>query len=233
MRAAVSVVIPTLNAEAELPGTLAALMEGLSAGVIRELIVADGGSIDATHRIAEAAGAQVLHSAASRGGQLGAGARAAQGEWLLFLHADTGLAPGWSVAVKAHIANSPGEAGYFRLGFDAPGIAPRLVAGWANVRARTIGLPFGDQGLLIARTLYDEIGGYPDIALMEDIAIARALGRRRLAMLPVIARTSAARYAREGWLRRGARNLWLQLRFLCGADPERLAQHYRPSARRS
>jgi rSAM/selenodomain-associated transferase 2 len=222
-----------LNAEATLPGAVAALMEGLSAGVIRELIIADGGSADATPRIAEAAGAQVLHLAASRGGQLGAGARAAQGDWLLFLHADTNLAEGWSTSVKAHIANSPGKAGYFRLGFDRRGIKARLVAGWANFRARAFGLPFGDQGLLIPRTLYDEFGGYPDIPLMEDIVIARALGRKRLAMLPVTARTSAARYAREGWLRRGARNLWLQLRFLCGADPERLAQHYRPSARRS
>ncbi len=227
MRAAVSIIIPTLNAAESLPDCLAALMEGLEAGVIRELVIADGGSRDATLAIGEAAGAVVVEGAASRGGQLRRGADAAQGEWLLFLHDDTQLAPGWSAAVLAHLRDAPDKAGWFGLLFDAPGLAARIVAGWANLRARLLSLPFGDQGLLISRGLYDTVGGFADIPLMEDVVMARALGRKRLLRLPAMARTSARRFAREGWFRRGARNLVLQIRFFAGASPERLAQRYR------
>ena len=153
MRAAVSVVIPTLNAGETLPGCLAALMEGVETGVIRELVIADGGSEDATRAIAEEMGAVVIDSAPSRGGQLRRGAAAAQGEWFLVLHADTQLEPGWSKAVLEHLATTPERAGVFRLGFDVCGARPRFVAGWANVRTWVLGLPFGDQGLLISRAL--------------------------------------------------------------------------------
>lgn len=226
MRAALSVVIPTLNVDAALPACLGALMEGLEAGVIRELVISDGGSGDATLRIADAAGAVIVRGAPSRGGQLRRGAKVAAGEWLLFLHADTDLPQGWSAAVSDHMAC--GGAAYFRLGFDAAGAMPTLVAGWANLRSRLFGLPYGDQGLLIPRALYDAVGGYPDIALMEDVAMARAL-RGRLSALPLRVRTSATKYQREGWVRRGARNLVLLLRYFAGADPTRLAARYRAS----
>ncbi|SEQ36243.1 TIGR04283 family arsenosugar biosynthesis glycosyltransferase [Thalassobius taeanensis] len=224
MRAALSVIIPTLNAAPGLPSCLAALMEGLEAGLIRELIISDGGSTDATLQIAEEVGAQIITGPPSRGGQIKRGIAAAQGDWLLVLHADTLLSPGWSKLALAHL-NSP-QAACFRLGFDAAGLAPRMVAGWANLRTRAFGLPYGDQGLLIPRALHDRIGGYRDIALMEDVAIARAL-RGQITVLPVTARTSAARYAQAGWVRRGCRNLWTLTRFLCGADPDALAQAYR------
>lgn len=224
MRAALSVVIPTLDAGQALPACLAALFEGLRDGLIREVIVSDGGSTDETRAMAEAAGAMVLTGAPSRGGQLRRGARAARGEWVLFLHADTVLPEGWAGAARAQMAR--GGAAAFRLSFDAGGIAPRLVAGWANLRSGLLGLPYGDQGLLIERDRYERAGGHPDIPLMEDVALARAL-RGRIALLPLAVRTSAARYRREGWLRRGARNLWLLVRYLCGADPARLAARYR------
>lgn len=227
MRAPLSIVIPTLNAGEALPGCLVALMEGVESGLIRDLVISDGGSTDQTREIAEDAGAELVAGAASRGEQLRRGAQAAMGAWLLFLHADTQLQPGWSDAVREHIENHEGQAGWFGLAFDRGGMAARLVAGWANLRARVFGLPFGDQGLLMARTLYEAVGGYEGIALMEDVAIARALGRKRMRRLSAIARTSARRYAREGWLRRGGRNLWIQLRFFAGASPERLSQRYR------
>lgn len=224
MRAALSIILPTLNAAEALPACLAALIEGLEAGLIRELIVTDGGSDDATLEIAEAAGAVIVQGAPSRGGQLRRGARVAEGAWLLVLHADTVLPAGWTGAVRAQIdRNSPAA---FRLRYDAKGVMPRLVAGWANFRSRCLGLPYGDQGLLISRTEYDAAGGYPDIPLMEDVALARAL-RGRITLLPLCVTTSAARYLREGWLRRGARNLTLLLCYLCGADPTRLAARYR------
>ncbi|MCW8842645.1 MAG: TIGR04283 family arsenosugar biosynthesis glycosyltransferase [Rhodobacteraceae bacterium] len=226
MRAPLSVVMPVLNGETVLGPCLAALYEGVQAGLIRELIVVDGGSEDRSVEIAQEAGAQVLElDAPSRGGQLRSGCAAAQGAWLLVLHADTILEEGWSEAVAAHLSKP--YAGYFRLGFDDTGGAARWVAGWANLRARVFGLPYGDQGLLIERRLYEQVGGYADIPLMEDVAIARALGRRRLGALDALAVTSAEKYRQQGWFRRGARNLWTLLRYFVGITPERLAKDYR------
>ncbi|MEQ9259391.1 MAG: TIGR04283 family arsenosugar biosynthesis glycosyltransferase [Roseovarius sp.] len=223
MRAKLSVVMPTLDAGPALARSLPALTEGLQAGLIRELVISDGGSTDDTLEIAEMSGAVVLRGAASRGGQLRRGAEAAQGEWLLFLHADTVLPEGWAGAVLAHLAT--GNPACFRLRFDARGLAPRLVAGWANLRTRLFHLPYGDQALLISASDYRATGGYDDIPLMEDVAMARKLGRS-LVCLPLRVATSAARYEREGWLRRGAGNLLRLLRYLLGADPARLARRY-------
>lgn len=223
MRAKITVVIPTLNAAASLPECLATLMEGVAAGLIRELVIADGGSADTTSVIASEAGAELVQSAPSRGGQLRCGAEAAGGEWLLFLHADTRLPEGWTDTVKAHLET--GRPACFRLTFDAKGAAPFLVAGWANLRSRLFKLPYGDQGLLISRQEYASVGGYPGIPLMEDVAMVRKLGAR-LIILPLAITTSAARYRREGWMLRGLRNLSLLARYLAGADPERLARRY-------
>jgi hypothetical protein len=229
MPARISIIIPTLNAADTLPRCLGALIEGLGEGLIRELIVSDGGSLDATLQIADAAGANVLSGAASRGAQLGRGAAAAQGEWLLFLHADTVLGAGWAKVVAAHI-NDQNNPTWFRLEFDARGFGPWLVAGWANIRAGVFRLPYGDQGLLVSQADYDAAGGYPDQPLMEDVALARTLTGLR--GLPVQACTSAARYQQDGWLRRGARNLWTLARYLGGANPKVLAKSYRRSMTR-
>ena len=223
MRAKLSVVIPVLNAAESLPACLGALIEGVEAGLIRELLISDGGSGDATVQIATEVGAVVIEGQASRGGQLRRGAAVAAGEWILFVHGDCVLPKGWSTCVAAHLQT--GHPAYFKLRFDAPGFAPWGVALWANLRSRFFRLPYGDQGLLILRDDYDATGGYRDIPLMEDVAMSRALGRR-LQALPMAITTSAARFKRDGWLRRGARNLALLVRYFLGVDPERLARRY-------
>lgn len=128
--------------------------------------------------------------------------------------------------MHGHIAGHRDKAGYFRLAFRATGLAPAVVARWANLRAAALGLPYGDQGLLISRDLLARIGGIPDLPLMEDVALARAL-RGRLRALPATARTSAARYERDGWLRRSLTNGGTLLRYLTGTPPERLVARYR------
>ncbi len=225
MRAPVSIVIPTLNSTEMLPKVLLSLMEGLTSGVVRELVFTDGGSTDPLPELAADVGANVVSGAAGRGGQLARGARAGQGEWLLFLHSDTELSTGWADVVMGHI-NGPDKAGYFRLAFDVKGFFPRFVAGWANLRSRIFGLPYGDQGLLVSRGLYDKIGGFKDMPLMEDVNIARRL-KGQLILLNATATTSAARYQNSGWLYRGTRNLWCLMRYFAGADVERLAREYR------
>lgn len=226
MPAPLSVVIPTLNAVDRLPDCFEALYEGLFDGLIREVIVSDGGSDDATCAIAAELGAHVLSGPPGRGGQLRRGSEASTAPWLMVLHADSRLRPGWAQVVTRHMATAPGKAGYFWLRFDAAGVTPALVAGWANLRSRSLGLPYGDQGMVLRRDLLDRVGGYPDQPLMEDVALARAL-RGRLRPLGHIAVTSADRYIAEGWVRRGARNLWCLTRYGLGADPEVLARTYR------
>ncbi|MEM9969032.1 MAG: TIGR04283 family arsenosugar biosynthesis glycosyltransferase [Pseudomonadota bacterium] len=225
MRAPISVVIPTLNCENTLPDCLNSLMEGLEFGLIRELIVSDGGSSDTTGAVAQAWGARVVHGAASRGGQLRRGCAVAKGDWLLVLHADTQLEPGWPKAVQAHIRQSDRPA-WFYLRFDQAGIAAWLVAQWANIRSGFWHLPYGDQGLLIPRRTYLAIGGYADVPLMEDVALVRKL-RGSLIGLRVTAVTSAAKYRSQGWLRRGARNLWTLMGYLAGRDVASLEREYR------
>lgn len=222
-RAPISVVIPTLNAALALRGCFAALTEGLEAGVIREVIVSDGGSTDETVAVAEAAGAEIVSGAATRGGQLRRGCAAAQGEWIFVLHADSWPAPGWAEAAARHMAQ--GGAGWGLLAFRATGMAPRIVAGWANLRSRILGLPYGDQGLLLPRTLYDSVGGYPDQPLMEDVALVRSL-RGQLHPMDFTVSTGAERYEAQGWLRRGTHNLGTLLRYQLGADPKALARRY-------
>ena len=224
MRAPISIIIPTLNAEDRLPSCLNALMEGVEAGLVRELIVSDGGSTDATGATAQAWGANVLHGPASRGGQLRRACQVARADWLLVVHADTVLQAGWTDHVRRHIAH-PERAAWFRLQFDETGVAPRIVAGWANLRSR-FGMPYGDQGLLISAALYARVGGYRDVPLMEDVALARAL-KGKLTGLPVTAVTSAEKFRNQGWVRRGARNLWTFARYVAGADAARLADGYR------
>ncbi len=224
MRAPISVIIPTYNAAQDLPACLSALGEGLNAGLIRELIISDGGSQDDTKLIAAAAGATWVTGPAGRGGQLQRGGEAAQGAWLLFLHADTCLQPGWSNAAVACLP-IPGSY-YGRLRFFADGVAPWFVAGWANLRSKVFHLPYGDQSLLIQRDLYAEIGGFQDIPLMEDVAIARRLGKR-LRPSGMIAETSADKFKAQGWFTRGRRNLILLARYFAGADPSVLAKAYR------
>jgi len=223
--APVSVIIPTLDDADRIGPCLGALGEALFDGLIREVILADGGSSDEIGDIADATGARLITAPRGRGPQLAAGAGAAQGDWLLFLHADTVLGPGWTAAVRTHIAEHRDQAGYFRLAFASHHAMARLVAGWASLRSRVFRLPYGDQGLLIPRTLYAAAGGYPPIPLMEDVALARRLGRR-LRALDAVATTSAERYERDGWIRRGARNLFTLVRYFLGVPPEKLAARY-------
>jgi len=197
-------------------------MSGLDQNLIRELIITDGGSHDATLQIAEEAGAHVITGAPSRGGQLRRGVGAASGAWLLILHADCQLPEGWVGLVQDQMRRH--RAGVFRLRFDSTHPLGRLLAIGANMRTQIFGLPYGDQGLLVSRQYYDAVGGYPDIPLMEDVVLNRKL---RPELMSGHVTTSAQRYERTGWARRSLRNLWTILRFLLGADPHKLARSYR------
>lgn len=226
----ISVIIPTLNAEAHLPACFDYLAKGALEGVIREVIIADGGSTDATLELAEAVGAVIVDHEKGRGAQLRAGAKIARGEWLLFLHADTGFSEGWLEEVRRFIQREPETAGVFGLTFDASGFAPALVAGGAMVRTRMFKAPYGDQGLLISRTRYDDIGGFRDMPLFEDVDIIHRLrvryGRKAITVLNANAITSPIRYQREGYANRVVRNFICIMMYIAGRPPEKIVDFY-------
>lgn len=215
----ISVIIPTLNAEATLATTLTALVPGAVEGLVREVIVVDGGSTDRTLKIAEGCGADIISVAPGRGAQLMAGAARARFPWLLFLHADTELAAGWDRDVSTLIeriesGRRDDTAAAFSFALDDEGLAPRFLEALVRLRCLLFKLPYGDQGLLISRNLYAQIGGYRPLPLMEDVDIVRRL-RRRIVLLRTHGVTSAHRFRREGYVTRVARNqLCLGLYFL-------------------
>jgi rSAM/selenodomain-associated transferase 2 len=221
-----SVVIPTLDAAACLPAAFVALETGR--GIVREVIVADGGSTDDTLAVAREWSARVVTASRGRGQQLAQGAEAAVGKWLLFLHADTRLERGWAEAVRRFIADptSRERAGYFAFRLDDDVPAARRLERMVEWRSRALGLPYGDQGLVIARGFYQRLGGFPPLALMEDVALARRIGRRRLVPLDVVALTSAARYRHEGYGRRSLRNLFCLSCYFLGMPPRLIRRMY-------
>ncbi len=220
-----SIIIPTLNAKDGLP----ACLQSLEAWPARkELIVVDGGSKDETVALAYKVGAKVLPTERGRGQQLQRGGKAAKGQWLLFLHADTVLQNGWEAEVQAFmddIGNRQRVAAFrFTLDDDGPqaGRLERMVA-W---RCKRLGLPYGDQGLLTHRDLYEVVGGYKPIPAMEDVDLVRRLGRDRIHMFETAAVTSSARYVKSGWWARPSWNLFCLFLHICRVPPLLISRLY-------
>ena len=214
-----SVVIPTLNAVGVLPMTVKALGDGF------ELIVVDGDSDDGTAELVARLGAKVITAARGRGPQLIAGADAARGPWLLFLHADTILQDGWRAEVTAFMAD-PGKAAAFRFALDDGSSRARWLEKAVAWRSRVLCLPYGDQGLLIHRDFYRALGGFRPLPLMEDVDLIRRIGCGRLHILRSAALTSAAKWRSDGWLRRSLRNLACLTLYFAGVPPRVLTRLY-------
>jgi len=227
----ITIVIPTLNAGLSLNPAFTALVPASVEGLVSAVIVVDGGSHDHTIQIADAAGARIINTEKGRGAQLAAGGSEVKTEWILFLHADTILTPGWQAEVRGFIAaaNQPGakkQAAAFRFSVDEPGIVPRLMEKIVALRCLVFALPYGDQGLLISRDFYRQIGGFNSMPLMEDVDIIRRIGRKHLALLQTPVLTSFARYRKDGFFHRIYRNLSCLALYFIGVAPARILQRY-------
>jgi len=222
----ISVIIPTLNAEARLAACLASVYGGSGQNPC-EVIVADGGSRDRTREISAEAGTIWVDAPRGRARQMNAGAERATGQILLFLHADTVLEAGWPAAVTRAAAAPGFRLGAFKLRFAHRGLAYRLIEFGVSLRCRYRHGPYGDQALFVRR---DDFEGYPDIPIMEDVELVRRHGPARL--IDKTATTSADRFARDGALRRSRRNRETYRRYAAGATPEELLPYYLDERRR-
>ncbi len=223
----ISVIIPVLN---ERPNIRNCIDVVLSEGADLEVIVCDGGSTDGTAAIVETYRDRyvtLLQTPKGRGTQMNAGASAAKGDILLFLHGDTRLEKGWHDAVLRALEDPAVAAGAFTLRIDNPKRHYRLIESVVKCRCRIFKLPYGDQALFMKRKVFEKIGGYRNIPLMEDIDIAERLkGAGRVVILGEGAVTDARRWEREGWLCTSARNHFVRCLYRSGFDPNKLARIY-------
>ncbi len=221
MPAPVSVIIPALDEQERIGATIDA---AFAAGAA-EVIVADGGSRDATVAIADEHGARVVTGESIRARQLNRGAELAQNDALLFLHADTLLPRGAADAVTKAI-DSGCVFGGFRISFTEPGL--RRVAFMINLRTRFTRAPWGDQAQFASRAMFESAGRYAELPIMEDYELARRMKRHgRTVLLPLTVETSGRRFVRKGVLRTSALNWVIIACFHVGVSPERLARWYR------
>ena len=222
----ISVVVPVLDEAGTIAQSLLPLQD--SRGHAIEIIVADGGSRDGTRDAALPLADRIVDAPRGRASQMNAGARAAGGDVLLFLHADTRLPEGWIAMVRDALETTGREWGRFDVRLDGAHPMLRIVERAMNLRSRLSGIATGDQAIFVDRTAFEAVGGFPHIALMEDVALSRTLrARSRPACLRACVVTSSRRWERHGIARTIALMWRLRLEYALGADPERLARMYR------
>jgi rSAM/selenodomain-associated transferase 2 len=223
----ISVIIPALN---EALNIVHAVERAAALGP-HEILVADGGSDDGTPQAARQAGAVVVESARGRARQQNAAARQATGDVLLFLHADSWLAPAGATQLSHAWRDPRVLGGAFRHRIEAAGILYRLIERGDSFRARWFQLPYGDQGIFLRREAFFQLGGFPDVPLMEDVLLMRRLRKAsRVVLLPGPVYTSARRWERHGVVRQTLRNWSILTAERLGVSLDRLARFYAPHA---
>jgi rSAM/selenodomain-associated transferase 2 len=227
-----SIVMPVLNEAVGIAETLQALAPYRARGV--EVVVVDGGSRDATVAQATPLADQVVSAARGRGAQMNAGVVCARGEVLLFLHADTRLPADADRIVLAALAWSGREWGRFDVKISGRSALLPVIAMFMNLRSRLTGIATGDQSMFVRRQAFEEVGGFPNTALMEDIALSKQLKRRgRPICIGFKAITSGRRWDRNGVIVTMVTMWGLRLAYYLGAQPRLLARFYRDARRNS
>lgn len=217
-----SIVVPVLADQENLTRLLRQIP---SDPAVEILVVSGDPSADAIVATPERDDVTWLQTRAGRAHQMNAGAAAARGEWLLFLHADSRLSEGWLDAIFTSMGSYVG--GWFRFALDDPAWQARVIERGVAWRVRWLRLPYGDQGYFVRRDTFVRIGGFRELPLMEDVDfVKRLIAAGPVVELPVPLATSARRWRRDGWFRRSARNLALVTLYFAGVSPDRLAKWY-------
>jgi rSAM/selenodomain-associated transferase 2/rSAM/selenodomain-associated transferase 1 len=220
----ISIVIPALNEAAAIVRTLSRL-EGVEN---LEVIVVDGGSIDETAELAGSRGAKVVQSNPGKALQMNSGAKAAAGDILVFLHADTLLPENFSHQIISALNQNGVAAGAFRLAINSTRAGIRIIERMANLRSRLLQLPYGDQALFMRKVLFEEIGGFPDLPIMEDFILIRRLKHKgKIVLLPESVMTSPRRWLNFGIFKTWLINQLIIIAYYLGIPPERLNRWYR------
>jgi rSAM/selenodomain-associated transferase 2/rSAM/selenodomain-associated transferase 1 len=221
---AISIVIPSLDEEKKLAAALASTKSTPHV----EIVVVDGCSSDGTTEVAKSFGVRLLTTTAGRARQANAGGLAARGDVLIFLHGDTQLPRGFESYVL-DIMRKPGVvAGAFALGIDGSEFGFRIIEMLANFRSRILQMPYGDQGIFIKASVFRDLGGFPDMVIMEDFVLIRRLRKKgKVTIAPVAVKTSARRWRELGILKTTLINQAVLLGYFLGGNPERLARWYR------
>lgn len=223
----ISIIIPVLNEEKNISYLLQQL-KGLNDDIPYEIIVVDGGSRDQTISIAAKFAAVYQLKNANRGSQLKYGVEKSSGDYLWFLHSDSciGSTDNLLVQIETALSDTRYSAGFFKLTFDSSEFFYRYLAGTSNLRARYLGLIFGDQGMFTTRKYYEEAGGFETIPLMEDWQLSRRLRKLgRFYQLPISLVTSSRRF-QKGKLRTHLKMHKIKLLYLLGMPPEKLLKRY-------
>ena len=218
----VSVIVPVLDDTA----AATALVGQIEPDPREEIILVDGGSDAELDRLAgHRADLRLIRTAGGRGRQMNAGAAIARGGWLFFVHADSRLPAGW-LDIFTHLTREA-SGGWFRFALDDPAWQARVIERGVYWRVRALGLAYGDQGLFVRRDLFERIGGYAGMPLMEDVEFVRRLRRQPgIVEVSLPLATSSRRWRRDGWWRRSAINLALVTLYFAGVSPHRLARWY-------
>ncbi|PLZ94146.1 glycosyltransferase [Fischerella thermalis CCMEE 5196] len=220
----ISIIIPTLN-EAE---NIKAALTSTQLSNHIEIIVVDGGSQDETVNIAESFGVKVISAAAGRAKQMNAGAAVASGEILLFLHADTCLPLGFDVMVRQALAQPGVVAGAFALRIGAEQPSLRVVEWGVNVRSRFLQMPYGDQAIFLTKKIFNHVGGFPELPIMEDFEFMRHLRKLgKITLIPVPVITSARRWLKKGIWQTTFINQIVIIAYFLGISPQRIRSWYR------
>ena len=222
--AKISIIIPTLNEAGNIKEAIATTQPSTNI----EIIVVDGGSQDDTVEIAKSLGVKVISSSPGRASQMNASVVAASGEILLFLHADTRLPTDFDVMVRTALQKPGTVAGAFALRIDAPLLSLRWVEWGVNWRSHFWQMPYGDQAIFLTKEVFQQIGKFPELPIMEDFELMRRLKRTgKIVIIPVPVVTSARRWLQKGVLQTTLLNQIVIIAYLLGASPEQIRSWYR------
>jgi rSAM/selenodomain-associated transferase 2 len=224
MNCKISVIIPTLNEASNIKATILSTQASINI----EVIVVDGGSTDNTVDISQSLGVKVIFSQSGRANQMNAGAKLASGDIFLFLHGDTLLPDGFDVIVRKALQKPKTIAGAFTLQIDATHWSLRLVESAVNLRSRFLQMPYGDQAIFLSKEIFNEIGNFPQLPIMEDFEIIRRLKRKgNIAIIDVSVITSGRRWLKKGVIRTTLINQIAIIAYLIGISPQRIGEWYR------